>query len=127
MIFVLIASHSHATPTAAVGHRDVVTAVLTASAALAGLSLVFIAFLVAQGQNIADKRRAIPGWLTRMCVLLAIDTLIGLGCVGAALWWLVHLGTLAWPYGTTIVLFVLQLSLLALATILLPFRIGQPS
>jgi hypothetical protein len=120
-----------------VAHRDVVIAVLAAAAALGGLSLVYLGLLVAQGQTFVDRAternpplavgptiRDIPSWIRKSCLLVTVDTLAGLLCTGAALWWLVDLGTLGWPYPVMIVLFVVQLVALGLATIDMARRFG---
>jgi hypothetical protein len=100
-------------------HRDVVVALLEASASLSGLLLVFLGFVVSiytgLSRGTADKARAS---LERAAIGLLVSFLIGLSCVALATAWLVDQERDAALYATTIGFFGAQLVGLGVATAL---------
>jgi hypothetical protein len=99
------------------GHRDVVVALLEASASLSGLLLVFLGFVVntytSMGSGTAVKVRRS---LERAALGLLAAFVVGLSCVALATIWLTAEEGNAALYAATGWLFGAQLAGLAVAT-----------
>ncbi len=98
-----------------VQQKDVIITVLTASAALVGLVLVFLGLIVSSyegydaGQQASvDSRYKTLGWW------VMAGFVVGLACVGLATAWLLWQGE--WEYRLTVVAFAVQLLLLVAAS-----------
>jgi hypothetical protein len=100
-------------------HRDVVVALLEASASLSGLLLVFLGLVVSVytglSRGTADKARTS---LERAAIGLLVSFLIGLSCVALAAAWLVDQECDGALYATTVCFFGAQLLGLGAATAL---------
>ncbi len=100
-----------------VDHKDVVLALLGASASLAGLLLVFLGFVVSVYSGLSDDHvRRIRDELGRAALALLGAFVVGLSCVGCAAGWLVGLGDDQSLYVAAVVLFFTQLVGLVAAT-----------
>lgn len=98
-------------------HKDVVLALLGASAGLSGLVLVFLGLVVTTtkafppGTNPSIVRRS------RRPVIAVLSSFgVGILCVGTATWWLLLLRHNRLLYVTTVCLFLTQLVLLLITT-----------
>jgi hypothetical protein len=101
-----------------VEHKDVVLALLGASAGLAGLVLVFLGLVVsAYGGLSGDTPAAVKRPLRGVGRFLLVDFALGLVCVALATVWLVELTAGMALYAATLVLFVAQLAGLAGSTV----------
>jgi hypothetical protein len=101
-----------------VQHKDVVLALLGASAALAGLLLVFLGLVVgAYGGLAGDTPFSVKKPLMRVGRVCLAAFLIGLACVASATAWLLQLQGGQTLYVVTSALFVLQLLSLVGATV----------
>jgi hypothetical protein len=95
-------------------HKEVVIALLGASATLAGLILVFVGLVVgAYGALAGDTPQRIKARLRRTIVLTLIPFVLGLVQITAGTVWL--LDQLAWLYILTVVLFLAAVGALAIA------------
>lgn len=100
-----------------VAHKDVVLALMGASAGLAGLLLVFLGLVVgAYGGLAGDTPAAVKKPLRRIGRFLMVAFIVGLACVGVATGWLVQLTGSQALYVTTVVLFAVQLAALLFGT-----------
>jgi hypothetical protein len=100
-----------------VEHKDVVLALLGASAGLAGLLLVFLGLVVAAyGGLPGDVPNATRRPYRRTGVVLMIGFVVGLVCIGLAVTWLAELRGGEALYVSTIVAFAVQLVGLLVAT-----------
>jgi hypothetical protein len=100
-----------------VAHKDVVLAVLGASAALSGLLLVFLGLVVsAYGGLAGDTPAAVKTPLRRTALVGLASFALGLLCVVAATIWLIQLTGGTGLYVLTIGLFLAQLVSLVVAT-----------
>ncbi|MGP0029972.1 MAG: hypothetical protein ACLPVF_05660 [Acidimicrobiales bacterium] len=98
-------------------HQDVMTAILEASATLAGLLLVFLGFiLTASGTLGDDVAPAVHQSLHRVSLVLLIAFAIGLSSVAVSAAWLVTAPGGEPLYDTALSLFALQIVGLAAAT-----------
>jgi hypothetical protein len=98
-------------------HRDVMTALLEASATLAGLLLVFLGFmLTASGTLDDDVPPGVHRSLRTASLVLLIAFAIGLSSVAVSAAWLVTAPGGDPLYGAALSLFALQLAGLAAAT-----------
>lgn len=103
--------------TLVVAHKDVVLALLGASAGLAGLLLVFLGLVVgAYGGLAGDTPARVKAPLRRVGRFLMAAFVVGLACVGVASGWLVQLAGGEGLYVATVVLFAAQLAMLLLGT-----------
>ena len=102
-----------------VAHKDVVLALLGASAGLAGLLLVFLSLVIGMaGGFAADTPSAVMAPILRTAWVCLGAFLIGIACIGVATWWLLELnGKSATLYGWTVGLFLAQLAALVIATL----------
>jgi hypothetical protein len=93
-----------------VEHKDVVLAVLGASAALAGLVLVFLGLVVAAYGSLAgDTPKAVKAPLRRTGRVVLAPFGLAIVCMVAATLWLVRSGRSEGLYVTTLALFLTQL------------------
>jgi hypothetical protein len=98
-------------------HQDVMTALLEASATLAGLLLVFLGFLLtAAGTLDDDVPPAVHRSLQRVSLVLLTAFAIGLSSVAVSAAWLVTVPGGDPLYDTALSLFALQIAGLAGAT-----------
>jgi len=98
-------------------HQDVMTALLEASATLAGLLLVFLGFiLTASGTLDDDVPLAVHKALRKVSLVLLIAFAIGLSSVAVSAAWLVTAPGGDPLYDTALSLFALQIAGLAAAT-----------
>ena len=101
-----------------VEHKDVVIAILGASAALSGLVLVFLGLVVgAYGGLAGDTPRVVKVPLRRTGLVVIGAFGAGIACAVVATIWLVRLDGGEPLYITTAVLFLLQLCSLAFASV----------
>lgn len=101
-----------------VEHKDVVLAVLGASAGLSGLLLVFLGLIVAAyGGLPGDTPAAVKTPFRRTAWVLLVAFGIGIACIVVASAWLFQLTGGNVLYVTTDVLFVAQLAGLTVGTI----------
>ncbi len=103
-----------------VEHRDVVTGILGAAAALAGLTLVFLGLVVTAYQSGSDGLRRRYETLA-MFVLVAFGASIA--CVALATVWLVDGSDVHALYLAVVVTFFASLAILLLATIVVVRRL----
>ena len=105
-------------------HKDVILAILGASAGIAGLTLVFLGLVIASLQGFA------PG--TREDVIKpfrrpAMTTIVAFGAsivsVALATIWLIKLGDVHWIYDLTVWIFFVQLVVLAAAVVHVMWKI----
>jgi hypothetical protein len=98
-------------------HQDVMTALLEASATLAGLLLVFLGFiLTASGTLDDDVPVAVHKSLQTVSLVLLVAFAIGLSSVAVAAAWLFIAPGSGWLYDLAFTLFALQIAGLAGAT-----------
>jgi hypothetical protein len=98
----------------AVEHKDVVLGLLGASAALAGLVLVFLGLIVAAYGGLAgDTPKSVKAPLRRVGGMILLPFGLGIICMAAAVAWLLLLGGGSGLYVATVTLFLLQLTALA--------------
>lgn len=103
--------------TAGVGHKDVVLALLGASAGLSGLALVFLGLVVTTTTAFpAGTKPAIVNRSRRPALAVLASFGVGIACVGAATSWLLLLRDNRLLYVATVSLFLAQLALLVVAT-----------
>lgn len=101
-----------------VEHKDVVLALLGASAGLSGLLLVFLGFVVAAYTGLpGDVPGSVKTPLRRSGGVLVVAFAIGVLCVIAATAWLVRLTGGPTLYDLTVGLFGLQLVGLVVSTV----------
>jgi uncharacterized membrane protein len=101
-----------------VEHKDVVLALLGASAALAGLLLVFLGLVTAAYGGLAgDDPPSVRGPLRRTALVLMADLGAGLAAVVCSTVWLTELTGGRVLYGATIVLFLVQITGLMVGTV----------
>ncbi len=99
---------------AAVEHKDVVLGLLGASAALAGLVLVFLGLVVgAYGGLAGDTPRSVKAPLRRVGGMILLPFGLGITCMAAAVAWLLLSGRGSGLYVVIVTLFLLQLTALA--------------
>src|SRR4051794_23334846 len=100
-----------------VQHKDVVLALLGASAGLAGLALVFLGLVVANLQSFAGgTRNAILDRYGRPAVAVLFASALGLVVVAMSVSWLVLLHDNHALYVSVVGLFFLELASLVIAT-----------
>ncbi len=103
---------------ATVEHKDVVIALLGASAGLAGLALVFLGLVeAATAVYPGGTKRAIIEARRRPALAVLASFGLGVLCVAAAAWWLLLLGGDRRLYICVAALFAAQLVALVVATI----------
>ncbi len=97
-----------------VSQKDVVLAVLTASAAIVGLVLVFLGLIVSSYEGYeAAQQTAVRGRYRVLASWMLVDFAVGLACLGLTTAWLLWQGNTL--YGLAVILFSVQLLLLAVA------------
>jgi hypothetical protein len=101
-----------------VEHKDVVLAILPASAALAGLVLVFLGLVASATASFpGGTKKEIVARARRPVWAVLVSFGLGLGCAGVATWWLLLLHHDNHSlYLATVWLFFAQLGSLAVAT-----------
>lgn len=100
-----------------VEHKDVVLALLGASAGLSGLVLVFLGLVVSMKERFPPGTKPAIVSRTRQPAVAVLATFgVGIACVGAATAWLVLRRENSLLYFMTISLFLAQLALLLVAT-----------
>jgi uncharacterized membrane protein len=100
-----------------VEHKDVVLAILGASAGLSGLVLVFLGLVVAAYGGLAgDTPSAVRTPLRRTGWVIFLAFALGIACVAVATVWLLRLGGNQSLYVATASLFVVQLVALVIAS-----------
>lgn len=98
-------------------HKDVILAVLSASAALAGLVLVFLGLVATSVASYAPgTKKTIVAKARRPVYGILASFGLGVLCVGFATWWALLLRGSHPLYVVTVVLFVAQLASLVVAT-----------
>lgn len=98
-------------------HRDVVLALLGASAGLSGLVLVFLGFVVSAASGFAPGTKPeIVNRERRPAIAVLVSFGVGIACVGTATWWLVLLHDNRSLYLATVALFLAQLVSVLVAT-----------
>lgn len=99
-----------------IAHKDVVLALLGASAGLAGLVLVFLGFLISALGGFAPGTDPIVLLPYRRTALVAASAFgISIITVAATTWWLVMLRDSELGYGVCLTLFAAQLGLVAVS------------
>ena len=94
-----------------VEHKDVVLAALGASAALAGLVLVFLGLVVgAYGGLAGDTPKSVKAPLRRTGLVVLTPFVLAVACMAASTAWLVLSGRGEGLYVATVALFVVQLA-----------------
>lgn len=101
-----------------VQHKDVVLALLGASAGLSGLVLVFLGLVVAAYGGLAgDTPRAVRAPLRRAGWVILSAFALGVACVATAVLWLLLLTGAQALYVLTVGLFLAQLAALVFASV----------
>ncbi|MGP8009351.1 MAG: hypothetical protein ACLPKZ_03735, partial [Acidimicrobiales bacterium] len=94
-----------------VGHKDVVLGLLGASAALSGLLLVFLGFIIGAVTGFkGDTPAEILNPLKRVAWACLVSFFVGIACIAVCSWWLFKLGEGFCMYPVTIALFAVQLA-----------------
>ncbi len=107
-----------ATVGAMVEHKDVMLAMLSASATLAGLVLVFLGLVAAATSSFAGgTKHAIIAKERRPIFAVLTSFGLGIACVAVAAWWLLLLHGNSVLYVVTVCLFFAQLASLVVATV----------
>jgi hypothetical protein len=100
-----------------VEHKDVVLAIMGASAALSGLVLVFLGLVVgAYGGLAGDTPSAVRTPLRRTALIILGSFALGVLCLVIAVAWLVDSGSSDVLYAGSVVLFAAQLLALVVAS-----------
>ena len=101
-----------------VEHRDVVLAVVGASAGLSGLVLVFLGLVMAAYGGLAgDTPKSVKRPLRRTGWAIMLAFGVGMACVATATCWLIGLQENRPLYVSTVALFFVQLSALVAAAL----------
>lgn len=101
-----------------VAHKDVVLALLGASAALSGLLLVFLGLVIgAYGGLPGDTPRVVKTPYRRTGAVILVAFAVGILCLVAATWWLLQLTGGQGLYVVTVGLFIAQLLTVCAATV----------
>ena len=101
-----------------VEHKDVVIAVMGASAGLAGLVLVFLGLVATATASFPPgTKKDIVAKARKPAYAVLASFGLGLACVAFATWWLILLRGSAPLYAITVYLFFAQLASLAVATV----------
>lgn len=101
-----------------VGHKDVVVAVLGASAALSGLVLVFLGLVASATGSFPPGTKPSIVKRARRPVFAVLGSFgVGIACVGSAVWWLLLPPNNTTLYIATVSLFFMQLVSLVVATV----------
>lgn len=106
-----------------VSHKDVVLAVLGASAGLAGLTLVFLGLVVSAYQSYETATKKIRERYRHAAVVVLAAFFCGVLCVALATAWLVNYDCNTALYVAVIVSFAVELVLLCGATVLTVRRV----
>lgn len=102
---------------AVVAHKDVALALLGASAALAGLVLVFLGFLVSAYAALpGDASARVRGYYQNLGWVVLAPLGFGLACMTMETVWLLDQSGTFWVYVAGIVVFLAQLGGVAVAT-----------
>ena len=101
-----------------VEHKDVVLAIVGASAALSGLVLVFLGLVVgAYGGLAGDTPKAVKKPLRTTGWVVLVAFIVGIACAGAGTAWLIMLDAGEPLYALTVILFLAQLVSLIVASV----------
>jgi hypothetical protein len=101
-----------------VAHKDVVLAILAASAGLGGFALVFLGLVgTATASFAAGTKPAIVAKARRPVWAVLATFGAGIACVALATWWMLLLHDNHALYVITVLLFFLQLASLSIATV----------
>lgn len=108
----------------AVSHQDVITTVLAAAGALAGLVLVFLGIVVTTFQSYpGDATKEIRDGFRQDSILTLIPFTLGIICVCLSIVWLLLSKNNEVLYLATIVIFFAQLASLLLSAGLVTWRV----
>jgi uncharacterized membrane protein YhaH (DUF805 family) len=104
---------------AVVDHKDVVTAILGAAAALAGLTLVFLGMIVNAYQDRGGvSSEAVRKRYMNLAAFVLCAFVASLTCVGLATIWMLDPKGVSGLYVPVVVVFLASLVILLLATVL---------
>ncbi|MCA1706935.1 MAG: hypothetical protein LC808_28195, partial [Actinobacteria bacterium] len=109
---------------AVVERKDVVLAVMGAAGGTAGLTLVFLGFLVSARSGYAPATpRAVLNRYRLPAAVVLVAFLVGVVCVAVCTWWLTDDGRNHYAYGISVGAFAVQLALLVIATAIVVLKI----
>lgn len=106
--------------------KDVVLGLLGSASGLAGLTLVFLGFVVAARSSFAPgtPKRVLKRYHLPAAGVLAAFV-VSVLCVGASVWWLVDTKRPWFVYALSVALFGVQLVLLLIATVIVVARLWR--